>query len=65
MTCVNVAGLKGVLTDPQLMGIRVVPDTDLTLPPVTTGKHHEVLTWQGKLYYLDDDTVNPLLWRLA
>lgn len=59
----DVDALTGVLAQPQKMGIRVWPDTEVALPGVQTSYPREVLTWQGKLYYLDG-TVNPPAWKL-
>jgi hypothetical protein len=47
----DVHGLRGVLADPQTMGIRVIPDAN-SLPPAHLSRASEVIVWRGVMYYL-------------
>lgn len=57
---INVQNLKGVLADPQPMGIEVIPDNE-SLPPTTLYSANKVIFFRGVMYYLDD-TTNPGTW---
>lgn len=58
----SVTNLRGVLFDPQPMGIKIWPDGNPDLPAISTAKVGEVLTWKGVLYYFDPQP-NPGAWK--